>query len=649
MVLLDQGPLIITITITIKNENQNNATYTIGNKTLVVWQDNSNGNNEIYLRVSTDGGNTFGNTTNLSNNTGNSEFPKIDSVGKKIIIVWQDNSTGNNEIYLRKSKNAGATFSSKIILSNNTGNSEFPQIDTIGNKTLVVWQDNSNGNNEIYLRVSTDGGNTFGNTTNLSNNTGNSEFPKIDSVGKKIIIVWQDNSTGNNEINLRESADGGNTFIDLKNRTLSNIQYSYPKVLDADLKVERVTSGIKFPTHMAFLGQNDILVLEKNDGAVKRVTNGSILNDPLLDVPVANAVERGMLGIAIQKIRDGPTFVYLYFTESVKDGDDVSERKLPLGNRLYRYELIQDKLANPKLLLDLPTAPGPAHNGGKILVGPDGNVYLTIGDLNPSNSKKFNGTVTQSTNQEKGINADGRAGILRVTKDGKPVNGGIFGSQNQTNKYFAYGIRNSFGMDFDPVTGNLWDTENGPQYGDEINLVVPGFNSGWNKVQGFWEPKGQAPDKITYLPKGLFSYNGTSMYRAPELAWYQPPPGLTGIKFLNSDKLGKNYENDVFVGDFHNGNIYHFKLSHDRTRLQLVPPLQDKIANNLEETRNVIFGEGFGGITDLEVGPDGYLYVLSLYQGGNDCDTAKYWTPSCISYTTRLEGTIFRIVPNSNK
>ena len=238
-----------------KNENQNNATYTIGNKTLVVWQDNSNGNNEIYLRVSTDGGNTFGNTTNLSNNTGNSEFPKIDSVGKKIIIVWQDNSTGNNEIYLRKSKNAGATFSSKIILSNNTGNSEFPQIDTIGNKTLVVWQDNSNGNNEIYLRVSTDGGNTFGNTTNLSNNTGNSEFPKIDSVGKKIIIVWQDNSTGNNEIYLRESADGGNTFIDLKNRTLSNIQYSYPKVLDADLKVERVTSGIKFPTHMAFLAK----------------------------------------------------------------------------------------------------------------------------------------------------------------------------------------------------------------------------------------------------------------------------------------------------------------------------------------------------------------------------------------------------------
>ena len=87
-----------------KNENQSNATYTIGNKTLVVWQDNITGNNEIYLKLSADGGNTFGNTTNLSNSTGNSEFPRIDSVGKKIIIVWQNNSTGNNEIYLSRAK-----------------------------------------------------------------------------------------------------------------------------------------------------------------------------------------------------------------------------------------------------------------------------------------------------------------------------------------------------------------------------------------------------------------------------------------------------------------------------------------------------------------------------------------------------------------
>jgi len=128
-----------------------------------------------------------------------------------------------------------------------------------------------------------------------------------------------------------------------------------PVVVDPNLRVELVTSQIKFPTKMAFLGNNDLLVLEKNEGVVKRVLNGVIQNDSLLDVPVANGVERGMLGIAVNKTNSGLVHVFLYFTESVKDGDDVSERKIPLGNRLYRYDLVNDKLVNPKLILDLRT------------------------------------------------------------------------------------------------------------------------------------------------------------------------------------------------------------------------------------------------------------------------------------------------------
>ena len=85
-------------------------------------------------------------------------------------------------------------------------------------------------------------------------------------------------------------------------------------------------------------------------------------------------------------------------------------------------------------------------------------------------------------------NPDGRSGILRITQDGKAVGDGILGLIDPLNIYYAYGIRNSFGIDFDPVTGNLWDTENGPEYGDEINLVKPGFNSGWMVVQGIWRP-----------------------------------------------------------------------------------------------------------------------------------------------------------------
>jgi aldose sugar dehydrogenase len=617
----------------------------IANRTRVVWQDNSTGNNEIYLRDSTDGGNSFGLTINLSNSTGDSQFPQIESIANRTRVVWQDNSTGNNEIYVLVNDGA-IKFRSKKNLSNSTGDSQFPQIESIANRTLVVWQDNSTGNNEIYLRKSSTEGSKFSSKKNLSNSTGDSQFPQIESIANRTLVVWLDNSTGNNELYIRESTDGGNKFGKPEKIFRPNIQYGEPTVVDPNLKVERVTSGIAFPTHMDFLGNDDILVLEKNEGMVKRVINGSVLNHTLLDVPVANSVERGMLGIAVQKINNGSTYVFLYFTESEKDGDDVAERKPPLGNRLYRYELIENKLVNPKLLLDLPATPGPAHNGGKILVGPDGNIYLTIGDLNPLSSKKQNmSSFTKAQNHGEASNADGRAGILRITPNGEAVNGGILGHESPLNKYFAYGMRNSFGIDFDPLTGVLWDTENGPQYGDEINLVEPGFNSGWNRVQGFWEPNGPYPGNFTNLPKELVDFNGTSKYSPPELAWYQPSPGLTAIKFLNSDKLGKKYMNDLLVADFHNGNIYRFELDSSRSGLALDSNLKDKISNSTGENKELIFGSGFGGITDLTIGPDGYIYVLSLFQGGADCDTAKYLTASCISYTTELQGTIFRIVP----
>ena len=83
---------------------------------------------------------------------------------------------------------------------------------------------------------------------------------------------------------------------------------------------------------MAFLGNNELLVLEKNEGTVKRILNGKVQNSSLLDVPVANGVERGMLGITVKKTNSSLVHVFLYFTQSVKDGDDVKEGKIPLGN-----------------------------------------------------------------------------------------------------------------------------------------------------------------------------------------------------------------------------------------------------------------------------------------------------------------------------
>jgi glucose/arabinose dehydrogenase len=366
-----------------------------------------------------------------------------------------------------------------------------------------------------------------------------------------------------------------------------------PAVRDPSLKIETVTEGLMLPTTMAFVGPDDILVLEKNKGTVQRIVNGQMLAEPLLQVNVSSEVERGMLGIAVSK--DNQTKipnVYLYFTEA--------EGEKPMASRLYRYELTNDTLVNPKLLLELPAEPGPRHNAGNIIIGPDNNLYVSVGDLD--------GHTSMAQNVAGGGKPDGSSAILRITQDGHVPGAGILGDDGVSRKYYAYGIRNSFGMDFDHLTGKLWNTENGPSYGDEINLVEPGFNSGWLEIQGM------APVNF-YRDQDLVNFEGKGNYSDPEFVWTDTV-GPTAIKFLQSDKLGKQYENDAFVSDITQGNIYHFDLTNNRTGLKVEGSLSDKIANNATENTGIIFGECFGGISDLEVGPyDGYLYVVSLGHG----------------------------------
>ncbi len=380
-----------------------------------------------------------------------------------------------------------------------------------------------------------------------------------------------------------------------------------PYVSDPNLKAEVVAQGLDTPTTMAFLGHDDFLVLEKDKGTVIRVVNGGVSDQPLLDVNVANSVERGLCGIAISK-NDSTTYVFLYFTEI--DGQDSDDRKgkPPEGNRLYRYELVDDNLVNPVLLLDLPATPGPRHNGGAIEIGPDQNIYTPVGDIDSSFNPSYPATQTQ--NFAAGILADGRSGILRITQDGNPVGEGILGDAMPLRLYYAYGIRNSFGLDFDPITGSLWDTENGPHEGDEINLVNPGFNSGWHEIYGF-----SSSEQKFDIDK-LVTFDGKGKYDEPKVVWGKST-GLTSIVFLDSDKLGTQYRNDIFVGDAHNGRIYHFKLNNERNDVVLPEILAGKIIENPVNlgAEDIVFGDGFGGITDLTVGPDGYLYVVSIGQG----------------------------------
>lgn len=377
-----------------------------------------------------------------------------------------------------------------------------------------------------------------------------------------------------------------------------------PSLSSKNLVAEKVVGGLETPTGIAFIGENDILAVEKNSGKVLRILNGDVLPEPLIDVNVANEVERGLLGIAVaNNSANSKLYVFLFYTEAQdRDGSEA------VGNRLYRYELTGNKLINPKLLLDLPFLPGPAHNGGVVTVGPDNHVYVVVGNLLASASERFEGNSLDQ-NIENGNAPDGRGGILTVTQDGDLVNGGgILGDEPPLDLYYAYGIRNSFGLTFDPVSGHLWDTENGGAY-DEINLVEPGFNSGWEKVNG------KASLLEDFDQEELVDFGGKGKYSDPEFSWasnsdFRTAP--TSIVFFDSDKFGEQYKDGVFVGDVR-GNIYHFNVDKDRTGLLLNGPLADEVANDFSEIEDLIFARFPGVITDMKVGPDGYLYIL-LYQ-----------------------------------
>jgi glucose/arabinose dehydrogenase len=371
-----------------------------------------------------------------------------------------------------------------------------------------------------------------------------------------------------------------------------------PSVNDTGLTVEQVAGGLMSPTTMAFLDEDTILVLEKDNGRVRVIEDGELQPEPILDVAVANDGERGMLGTAVSRENDTTTYVFLYFTESGGgvDGDDT-QGVPPAGNHLYRYELQGNQLVNPTLLLDLPALPGPRYNGGPVLIGPDDNVYVIIGDVG--------GHTTMVQNFENGPGPDGTSGILRVGKNGE-VPEPIIGTGAFAKYYFAYGMRSSYGMDFDPMTGVLWDTENGAPFVDEINLVNAGFNSGWKVVQGIVPPDYNLTDLVTF--------NEESHYSNPEFTWTEPV-NPTALEFLNSSALGQQYQNNMFVGDTSNGTIYRFELNENRSAFALEGALDDAVANTPEEVEDAIFGTGFGGITDIKTGPDGYLYILSLVNG----------------------------------
>jgi hypothetical protein len=206
------------------------------NNVYVVWSDATTGNGDIYFKRSVDNGTSFGATENLSiNSTALSSSPQISAVGSNVYLAWTEPMKGNNEVLFRYSNDSGVSFRGKREISNtlsvNGDYALFPSLSAVGSNVYVVWQDKVSGNYEILLRESNDGGSKFSGIKNLSrNNTGDSISPRIISSGNNVYVVWTDYEPGKNEIFLRASNDNAATFGGIKNVSWSEGDSYDPKM-----------------------------------------------------------------------------------------------------------------------------------------------------------------------------------------------------------------------------------------------------------------------------------------------------------------------------------------------------------------------------------------------------------------------------------
>jgi glucose/arabinose dehydrogenase len=463
-------------------------------------------------------------------------------------------------------------------------------------------------------------------------------------------------------------------------------QSASPRILHPRLELRTVATGLVTPTSIAFLGDDDLLVLEKNTGKVVRVTEGAV-SSVALDLAVNFGSERGLLGIALHPDFPGTNFMYLYWTESTTGADTEVLSETPfLGNRVDRFTWDGSTLTFDRNLLKIraiqedgaaePPDQGDDgqpergnHDAGVIAFGPDGKLYVVIGDLGrrgqlqnlPSGPTATGLGPTVPDDQFGGPQPDDghfSGVIVRLNDDGTvPADNPFFqagtsmGGEVGSNvrKIFAYGVRNSFGMAFDPVSGRLWEQENGEDAFDELNLVEPGMNSGWIQVAGPLDRIGEyrgiettslhhddfpnlqqfrwGPERIAETPEEarsrLFVLPGSN-YSDPEFSWkHVLAPAAIG--FVDGGGLGPQFRGDLFVGfsvpEPLGGPLFRFNLTGNRRRIAVDDPrLRDRVADNvtfhdMTESESLLIGTDFGVVTDIETAPGGSVFVVSISNG----------------------------------
>jgi len=199
----------------------------------VVWHDDNSGNNEIYYKRSTDGGNTWSSINRLTWNSGESENARITAdSGSGIHVIWKDDTPGNSEIYYKRSTDSGLSWTAPKRLTWNPENSRYPSIAAdSGSGIYIVWDDDSKGNYEIYFKKSIDWGSSWSAVKRLTWNSGGSYIPDIDiSSGGGIHVTWFDNTPTNTEIFYKRSTDGGSNWSALTRLTWDTSSSDSPSI-----------------------------------------------------------------------------------------------------------------------------------------------------------------------------------------------------------------------------------------------------------------------------------------------------------------------------------------------------------------------------------------------------------------------------------
>jgi len=345
----------------------------------------------------------------------------------------------------------------------------------------------------------------------------------------------------------------------------------------AGFSEEPVATGLDFPVTIAFAPDGRLFFTERYSGRVRVIADPASKQPRLLPDavyrfgPVSGFFERGLLGLALDPDFKTNGYLYVYYSHRGQNA-----KTDPYRHRLMRITVKGDRGEAPVALLDrLPIGSASEsgagnHNGGILIFGPDGKLYLSIGDLSvPRHAQDLNSFAGK---------------ILRLNPDGTaPADNPFYdpGHPAAPRSYvYAYGLRNSFGLTFEsgpPGKARLFATENGPATNDELNIIGPGKNYGWDddRVSG-------VRDKPGYVDP-ILVYHRTI---AP-----------TGIAFYTGARYPEIYRGKLFFADWNEGRIRMVTLA-GRDSVEAVA-VHDDLFQHRE------------GVVGLSMGPDGLLYFTT--------------------------------------